>query len=200
MRFVALENCIMMCNKRYYDRKAKQQQFKIGDQVLVRFPGEEQGKQRKLSRPWHGPYRITSRDDPDVSVVKSYFPGEGAIRIHQKRVCHCPPGFPPGYYWYGANRHSEGNLPKWVERLANDVVAVSDTSQDVLEPTNNLEAEQEAVDKFTGTHNDPAVEEDVATLFEPIEQPTRANSKYSLRDHVTPPNRLYNTSLGTSST
>ena len=49
------------------------------------------------------------------------------------------------------------------------MVAVSDTSQDVLEPTNNLEAEQEAVDKFTGTHNDPAVEEDVATLFKPIE-------------------------------
>ena len=105
--------------KRHYDRKAKQQRFKTGDQVLVRFPGE-QGKQRKLSRPWHGPYRITSRDDPDVSVVKSYFPEEGAIRIHQKIVCHCPPGFPPGYYWYGANRHSEGNLPKWVERLAND--------------------------------------------------------------------------------
>ena len=171
-------------HKRYYDRKAKQQWFKIGDQVFVRFPGEEQGKQRKLSRPWHGPYRITSRDDPDVSVVKSYFPEEGAIRIHQKRVCHCPPGFPPGYYWYGANRHSEGNLP--VERLANDAVAVLDTSQDVLEP-------------FTGTHNDPAVEEDVATLFEPIEQPTRDNSKYSLRDHVTPPNRLYKTSLGVSS-
>ena len=40
---------------------------------------------------------------------------------YQKIVCHCPPGFPPGYYWYGASRHSEGNLPKWVERLANDV-------------------------------------------------------------------------------
>ena len=101
--------------------------------------------------------------------------------------------------WYGANRHSEGNLPKWVERLANDAVAVSDTSQDVLEPTNNLKAEQEAVDKFTGTHNDTAVEEDVATFFEPIEQPTRAKSKYSLRGHVTPPNRLYNTSLWASS-
>ena len=37
--------------KRHYDRKAKQQRFKTGDQVLVRFPGEEQGKQRKLSSP-----------------------------------------------------------------------------------------------------------------------------------------------------
>ena len=80
--------------KRYYDCKAKQQRFKIGDKVFVRFPGEEQGKQCKLSRPWHGPYWITSRDDPDVSVVKSYFPGEGGIRIHQKTVYHGPPGFP----------------------------------------------------------------------------------------------------------
>ena len=37
--------------KRYYDHKAKQQRLKIGDQVLVHFPREEQGKQRKLSRP-----------------------------------------------------------------------------------------------------------------------------------------------------
>ena len=30
--------------KRYFDRKAKQQQFRVGDQVLIRFPSEEQGK------------------------------------------------------------------------------------------------------------------------------------------------------------
>ena len=136
----------------------------------------EKNKGNNASCPGPGTVPTKSHHEPDVSVIKSYFPEEGAIRIHQKRVCHCPPGFPPGYYyyWYDANRHSEGSLPKWVERLANDAVAVSDTSQDVLEPTNNLEAEQEAVDKFTGTHNDTAVEEDVATFFEPIEQPTRA--------------------------
>lgn len=30
----------------------------IGDWVLIRFPQEGSGKLRKLSRPWHGPYRI----------------------------------------------------------------------------------------------------------------------------------------------
>ena len=93
----------------------------------------------------------------------------------------------------------KGTCPSGLRDWLMMAVAVSDTSQDVLEPTNNLEAEQEAVGKFTGTHNDPAVQEDVATLFKPIEQPTRANSKYSLRDHVSPPNQLYNTSLGASS-
>ncbi len=59
--------------KHYYDR---QKPFKVGDQVLIRFPSEEQGKLRKLSRPWHGPYRIIAREDPDISAVKVYFPEE----------------------------------------------------------------------------------------------------------------------------
>lgn len=69
--------------KHYYDIKTEQQNLKVGDLMLVRFPHEEQGKLRKLSRPWHGPYRVVSRDDPDVTVVKMYFPQELAIQIHQ---------------------------------------------------------------------------------------------------------------------
>jgi hypothetical protein len=44
--------------KKLYDRKAVKRDYQIGDWVLVRFPQEESGKQRKLSRPWHGPYQI----------------------------------------------------------------------------------------------------------------------------------------------
>ena len=36
--------------------------YKVGDWVLVRFPQDETAVQRKLSRPWHGPHRIVSRD------------------------------------------------------------------------------------------------------------------------------------------
>ena len=43
--------------KTQYDRKATQHKYRIGDWDLVRFPNEESGKQRKLSRPWHGPYQ-----------------------------------------------------------------------------------------------------------------------------------------------
>ena len=46
--------------KKHYDAKATSAKFKIGQWVLVRFPQEESGRQRKLSRPWHGPYRIIS--------------------------------------------------------------------------------------------------------------------------------------------
>ena len=75
--------------KRHYDKKARSVPFRLGDWVLVRFPQEESGKQRKLSRPWHGPYRIIAKNDPDVTMVKVYFPEEGQIQVHQSRVCSC---------------------------------------------------------------------------------------------------------------
>ena len=73
-----------------YDRKAKSDQYRIGEWVLVKFPSEESGKQRKLSRPWHGPYRVMSMTDTDVTAIKIYFPEDGSIKIHQSRVSPCP--------------------------------------------------------------------------------------------------------------
>ena len=118
-RLMAAE-CIRQAQKRYkhyYDQKAIQREYKVGDWVLVRFPQEEKGKQRKLSHPWHGPYRVIARQDPDLTVVKVYYPQEGQIQIHQERVCFCPPAFPAGYFWYGTRRHSVGRPPKWVQNL-----------------------------------------------------------------------------------
>ena len=42
--------------KKHHNKKAKLGTFKIGEWVLVRFPHEETGRMRKLSRPWHGPF------------------------------------------------------------------------------------------------------------------------------------------------
>ena len=50
------------------------------------FPQDETGKTRKLSQPWHGPYRTISLDDPDVTISKIYFPDDPPIQIHQSRV------------------------------------------------------------------------------------------------------------------
>lgn len=58
----------------------------------------------ELSRPWHGPYQIIKKVDPDVTCVKVYFPQEGELQIHQSRVCTCPREFPAGYYWHGGRR------------------------------------------------------------------------------------------------
>ena len=102
--------------KEQYDKRANPICYKPGGLVLVRFPQEESGKNRKLSRPWHGPYRIIRCDDPDVTVVKQFFPDEGTIQVHQLRVCPCPQ-LPIGYYWYGGRRHSSGRTPKWIHKL-----------------------------------------------------------------------------------
>ncbi len=95
------------------DCKTTPRSYRLGEWVLVRFPSDETGKQRKLSRPWHGPCRVLSTSGPDVMAQKVYFPEDGQIQIHQSRVCDCLPGFPAGYYWYGENQKGSGQPPKW---------------------------------------------------------------------------------------
>ena len=114
------ETTIRKAQKRYkgqFDRRAQQRHYRVGDWVMVKFPQEEQGKMRKLSHPWHGPYRVVERSDPDLSVLKVYYPQEGTIQVHQERICFCPPELPVGYFWYGTRRHSVGRPPRWVQNL-----------------------------------------------------------------------------------
>ena len=85
--------------------------------MLIRFPGDETGRLRKLSRPWHGPYCVTSHNETNLTAVKVYFPRESPIQVHQVRVKLCPRGFPAGFYWYGAKQQGPGRPPRWV--LAN---------------------------------------------------------------------------------
>ena len=78
---------------------------------MIHFPQEETGRLRKLSRPWHGPYRVISRDDPDITAVKIFFPNEPSIQVHQSRVNKCPPSLPNDFYWYGGKRSKPGRPP-----------------------------------------------------------------------------------------
>lgn len=127
--------------KKYYDKKSRPLKHRVGEWVLVRFPQEETGRWRKLSRPWHGPYRITERNDPDVTVIKVYFPEEGAIQVHQNRVCVCPPEMPTGFYWYGGNRKSQGRVPKWLQRMSEGSADVENAEGEV--PTEISEEEDD---------------------------------------------------------
>ena len=60
--------------KHSFDQSSKQIDYKVGEWIFIRFPAEETGHNRKLPHPGHGPYRITTWRDPDVSAVKVYFP------------------------------------------------------------------------------------------------------------------------------
>ena len=103
--------------KEYYDQTTREITIRVGDWVLLYFPHEETGRNRKLSKPWHGLYRVISRSDPDFTCTKVYFPEHPKIKVHQSRVCPCPPGFPAGYFWYGGGRMAPGRPPKWVDQL-----------------------------------------------------------------------------------
>jgi hypothetical protein len=100
-----------------YDRHSRDMDYQIGDWVLVRFTQGETGRLRKLSRPWHGPYRVIDKRDPDIMVVKVYAPQDGHIQVHQPRVVGCPPELPAGFYRYGSRRSSPGRPPRWVDKL-----------------------------------------------------------------------------------
>ena len=102
--------------KEQYDRHARPCDLRLGQWVFVKFPQDESGRLRKLSRPWHGPYRLKN---PDVTVVKVYHPQHGEMRVHQMRLCLCPDNFPAGYYWYGGKQKGPGRPPKWVEKFLN---------------------------------------------------------------------------------
>ena len=56
--------------KKQYDKKARTDPLRCGDWDLVRFPQDKSGKQRKLSRPWHGLYRVTAINGPDATLLK----------------------------------------------------------------------------------------------------------------------------------
>ena len=103
--------------KAHDDKKQYQVELKLGDWVLVYFPKGKVGRNHRLSRPWHGPYRIIEKRDPDITLCKVYFPEEKSIQVHQTRIQPCPVNFPAGYYWYGSRRVGPGRPPKWVDRL-----------------------------------------------------------------------------------
>ena len=103
--------------KYQYDKNVRQKDFKIGDWILVRFPQDETGQWRKLSRPWHGPHQVVGPTSTAVTCVKVYYPQEGELHIHQTRVCECPKQFSAGFYWYGGRRKGPGHPPKSVDHL-----------------------------------------------------------------------------------
>lgn len=92
---------IQSVQKKYkaaYDKKSTPTTYSLSDWVLVKFPQEETGRNCKLSHPWHGPYRIVERRDPNITVVKVYAPQDGQIQVHQLRVSLCPPSFLAGFF------------------------------------------------------------------------------------------------------
>ena len=168
--------------KEQYDRGTRSPDLRVGEWVFVRFPQDETGRLRKLSMPWHGPYRILERRDPDVTVTKVYHPQQGEIRVHQSRVCRIPNSFPAGYYWYGGRCSGPGRPPKWVEKFletghpsAQSHIGDSQEYEDPALERNDDTQKEEEVPAVEG-ENDTLGEEDDSTaeggddMLEPLLQ------------------------------
>ena len=176
--------------KRIYDRDTRPVHFNIGDWVLVKFPQDEAGKQRKLSRPWRGPFRVVKRTDPDLTVTKVYAPEDGVIKIHQSRVTPCPPEFPAGYYWYGGRRAGPGRPPKWVDALLQGSPVQS--PDDERGPEHSLtEPEGEGDPTVENVPDARVVLAEEHSVNDPPDAAarTRTGGKYSLRKN--PPPRVW---------
>ena len=166
--------------KKQYDRRSDLYKYQVGDWVLIRYPHEETGKFRKLSRPWHGPYRITSCDNTGVSAVKVYFPREDAVKVHQTRVKPCPDGLLAGYYWYGTKRKGPGRPSKWVEKIRR------------RKRKTDLRRSLEVLYIASVTETEPPVEstEREQNKHKSVQVNNSVLKRYSLRRNPKPPERL----------
>ena len=86
-----------------YDRTSQETKFQVGDRVLVHMPAEMQGKERKLSRPFHGPYLITALTDcnAEVQLVGST---QATIFVSLDRVRPCPKEVGSDVAWTGKSK------------------------------------------------------------------------------------------------
>jgi len=75
---------------------------------------------RKLSRPWFGPFRITG-----VGIIAKWIYGNSTKDVHLQCVTRCPPGFPAGYYWYGGCCSGPGHPPKRVTRFVEEAALIN---------------------------------------------------------------------------
>ena len=183
--------------KKQYDRNARPLQARVGDWVLVRFPADESGKNRKLSRPWHGPFRVTEIKRPNVEVSNVYFPQDPRIMIHQSRVKACPCNFPGGFYWYGRRRRGLGKSPQWVEDMLTDQWS-SEKDQSTTTDQNSmytLNGEREMVetgdhdledeDESTSESEQPDVEtsDELTITHDDCQQTTQSNASHPVMTH-----------------
>ena len=62
-------------------------QYNMGEWILIKHPQEETGGNRKSSRPWHGPYRITGVEKTGIVTEQIYGDvPKSNIRVHLQRV------------------------------------------------------------------------------------------------------------------
>ena len=77
--------------KKNYDRSCTKIFLKPGDRVMVYMPAEKQGKDWKLSRPFHGPYRVLKVTQTNAEVRLVDQPTGDTLFVNLDRIRPCYP-------------------------------------------------------------------------------------------------------------
>ena len=171
----------MQNQRAQYDQHTKSSKLRVGDWILIHFPSDETGKHRKLSRPWHGPYRIISRDDPDVTAVKIFFPTDPPIQVHQSKINKCPPSFPNDFYWYGGRRSKPGRPSKKIQKQLEAIDAeLRQSSEAIANENDDRKDKTQSVDKDTAASVSPSNRQKGRSSTTKLDQ-QRHECPYSLR-------------------
>ena len=93
------------------NRATKKVDMHVGDRVMVYRPHETTGKQRKLARPYFGPYRVMELHPNGVTVRPVDKPKDPTIRVNIDRVTLCPQEL-PNTSWLGPKRCSRRKSSK----------------------------------------------------------------------------------------
>ena len=100
-----------VAQKKAYDRKTKEVDLRAGERVMVRMPSESQGKDWKLARPFHGPYRVLQVTPTNTEVRLVDQPKGESIFVALDRVRRCYPE-QVDTTWTGRMKRRKKALPK----------------------------------------------------------------------------------------
>ena len=77
--------------RKFYDRQSTTPKFQVGDRVMVFMPSETVGKNRKLARPYHGPYHVINVTQTNAEVQLIECPSEPSMFVAIDRLRKCYP-------------------------------------------------------------------------------------------------------------
>ena len=103
--------CIAKAQKKQklqYDKHSKPPTYRLGDRVMVYMPHETSGKDRKLSLPYHGPYRVIDIRGNCVSLTPVDNPDKEPILVNMDRIVPCHAEVPDSA-WLG---YGHSDAPK----------------------------------------------------------------------------------------
>ena len=93
--------------KRYHDQLARPPKFTIGNWVFLFKPAEKIGENRKLARPYHGPYRIVDMSTNTAYVRRVDKPQEEPILVALDCLRGCPEEVPDEFWPPDKTRKSQ---------------------------------------------------------------------------------------------